>query len=190
MLTASRSQGWPLASYSKVDHPLQQAVLETVLRASRRRSVAIGTDGCGVPVHGMPLVSMAAIYGCLASPERLDAVGNHEKRAVEAMLAEPYMVAGRNRVDTAVMERREGVLVKVGAEGLICATVLDRGIGVAVKMRDGSSRAAGPALIHVLSSLGALTGESLDALRPFVRPPVLGGGQQVGELVAEFQLER
>ena len=190
MLAACRSQGWPLATYLQADHPLQQAVLETVLRASRGSTTAVGTDGCGVPVHGMPLASMAAIYACLASPERLDDVGKHAGRAVEAMLAEPYLVAGRKRVDTAIMGRTKGVLVKGGAEGLICATLLERGIGVAVKIRDGSSRATGPALINVLRSLGALSDESLEALRPFVRPPVLGGGEQVGELVAEFQLER
>ena len=98
------------------------------------------------------------------------------------------MVAGRNRVDTAVMETADGIVVKAGAEGLLCASVLRRGIGVAVKVRDGTARASGPAMITALRLLGDLDHEQVEKLEPFARPPVLGGGRPVGELVTEFEL--
>jgi L-asparaginase II len=62
------------------------------------------------------------------------------------------------------------------------------GVGLAVKIRDGSPRATGPALIHVLASLGALTGAHATAVATFARPAVLGGGEPVGELVPDFEL--
>jgi L-asparaginase II len=103
------------------------------------------------------------------------------------MRAEPYLVAGRNRPDTALMEVAP-VVAKGGAEALICASVPDRGIGVAVKIRDGGHRAAGPAVIHALAQLQVVAPEQLSGLEPFARPPVLGGGRPVGELIADFDL--
>src|SRR5204863_9000665 len=180
MLAACVAQGWPVESYLDPDHPYQQAVLRTVLAVSGLRSVEVGVDGCGAPVHGMPLRAMARIYARLASPEGWGELDPHASRAVGAMRSEPYMVAGRNRVDTAVMETVPGVVVKAGAEGLLCASVRERSVGVAVKVRDGTPRASGPSIISALRQLGALAPEHLEALEAFARPPVLGGGRPVG----------
>jgi L-asparaginase II len=189
MLGACRAQGWALDSYRSPQHPLQRAILQAVLHTTGLPTVHVGVDGCGVPVHGMPLRAMARIYSQLTAPDRWGDLEPHVRRAVAAMGAEPYMVAGRNRVDTAVMQAAPGLVVKGGAEGLMCAAWSDRGVGVAVKIRDGSPRASGPALIHALARLGALTDDQVAAVAPFARPPVLGGGEPVGELVPDFSLE-
>jgi L-asparaginase II len=188
MLGACAAQGWPLDSYRSPEHPLQRAVLEAVLMTTGLPEVRVGVDGCGVPVHGMPLVAMARIYAWLTAPDRWGALEPHVLRAVGAMRAEPYMVAGRNRVDTAVMQAAPGLVVKGGAEGLMCAAWPDRGVGVAIKIRDGSPRASGPAMIHALTLLGALTGQQVTAVATHARPPVLGGGEPVGELVPDYAL--
>jgi L-asparaginase II len=153
--------------------------------------VEVGVDGCGVPVHGFPLRAMATIYARLVSPDRLGPLDPVAERAVSAMRAEPYLVAGRNRPDTAIMQAADGVIVKGGAEGLMCAAIVGRGVGIAVKIRDGGAgRASGPALIRALAVLGILSPEQLDRLAPFARPPVLGGGRPVGEVVSDFDLDR
>ncbi len=189
MLAACRAQGWPAASYRDPGHPLQRAVLETVLAAAGVEDVHIGVDGCGVPVHGMPLRAMATIYARLASPARLGGTEPFARRAIDAMTAQPYLVAGRNRPDTAVMQIVPGVAAKGGAEGLLCGALLGRGLGVAVKVRDGgAARAAGPAFIRTLEQLDALTARHLFELAPFAAPPVLGGGAPVGSVVADFDL--
>jgi L-asparaginase II len=188
MLAACRAQGWPLESYRDPAHPLQQEILRAVLVASGEDDVRVGVDGCGVPVHGMPLRSMASIYARLVSPDRLGHLGEHARRAVGAMRAEPYMVAGRNRPDTAAMQATTSVIAKGGAEGLMCAADLERGWGVAVKVLDGSARATGPALLVVLGSLGLLDEGALSRLTAFATPPVLGGDQPVGAITAGFEL--
>jgi L-asparaginase II len=188
MLAACRAQGWPLESYRDPAHPLQQEILRAVLVASGEDDVRVGVDGCGVPVHGMPLRAMASIYACLARPDRLGHLGEHARRAVGAMRAEPYMVAGRNRPDTAAMQATTSVIVKGGAEGLMCAADLERGWGVAVKVRDGAARATGPVLLVVLDSLGLLDEGALSRLSAFATPPVLGGGQPAGSITAGFEL--
>src|SRR5947207_3851187 len=55
MLAACVAQGWPVESYLDPEHPYQQAVLRTVVAVSGLRSVEVGVDGCGAPVHGMSL---------------------------------------------------------------------------------------------------------------------------------------
>jgi L-asparaginase II len=184
MLLASQRRGYPLETYREPEHPLQQAVLEAVRDASGTEPATIGIDGCGVPVHALPLSAMARIFASLGTAGRVPA----GDRIVAAMRAEPYLVAGRDRVCTAVMRSGPDVFTKVGAEGLMCAGVAGRGIGIAIKVDDGNPRALDPALIHALRLLDAL-GED-PALEPFARPPVLGGGEPVGNLEAVFDLER
>ena len=190
MLAATSTQTWDLSSYRQPDHPLQQRILSVVLAAASVDRVVVGVDGCGVPVHGLPLQSMAAIYAGFSEPARWDALTDAVGRVVSAMRTNPYLVAGRNRVDTALMESVDALIVKGGAEGLICAAGLQGRLGVAVKVRDGSARAAGPALIRTLQELGFIHGEVLTFLADFARPPVIGGDQRVGELIADFELSR
>ncbi|HEX9313312.1 MAG TPA: asparaginase [Actinomycetota bacterium] len=190
MLAACVAQGLPLESYLDPDHPYQAKVLQAVLRATGLRGVHVGVDGCGAPVHGLSLVAMATLYAGLARPERLGDLEPHAARAIAAMRAEPYMVAGRNRADTAVMAETSDVVVKSGAEGLVCAAVLGAGVGLAVKAGDGGSRAAGPALIRALRLLDALDDDQVERLAAFARPDVLGGGRPVGSVVADFTLSR
>jgi L-asparaginase II len=191
MLAACVAQGWPVESYPDPGHPLQEAVTEAVTSLSGERDPARGVDGCGVVVHGMPLAAMATIYARLGRPERWGSLGPHAVRATQAMRNQPYLVAGRNRADTAVMEAAP-LIVKSGAEGLACASVPERGLGVAVKIRDGggSRPTSGVALIRVLRLLDALDDGAMQAVQAFASPAVLGGGEPVGSLEADFDLLR
>jgi L-asparaginase II len=188
MLAACVSSGWDPERYLERTHPLQRRIRSAVERGTGVDRPRIGVDGCGVPVFGLPLVAMATLFARLARPETLGRLAPTAARAVSAMRAEPYLVAGRKRVDTAVMTEVPEVVVKVGAEGLLCASVLEPGLGIAVKVADGSARAAGPALIHALRELGAVDEGGVERLAPFARPWVFGGGRPVGEISASYRL--
>jgi L-asparaginase II len=188
MLLACRRAGWDPESYPRRGHPLQRSIQRAVLHAAGLEKVAVGVDGCGVPVHAMTLSSLATVYARLSSPETLGALEPHIWTCVEAMLAEPYMVGGRDRVDTAVMDATGDVVAKGGAEGLFCATLTRSGLGVALKVADGGSRAGRAALVRILHQLDALSPTASRRLRSYARPSVTGGGRPVGELVAEVDL--
>ena len=188
MVLACVRRGWDTATYPDPGHPLQVRILEAV-REATGEDPAIGVDGCGIPVHALSLRALATLFARLAEPDRLGELAPFASRAVAAMRAEPYQVAGRDRVCTGLMSAVPGLAVKVGAEGLICAAIVrDAGsLGVAVKIDDGSARAAGPALVASLDALGVgLGGVSAD-LR---EPPVKGGGETVGSLRARVELAR
>jgi L-asparaginase II len=190
MLLACVRAGWDTTTYLQRSHPLQRRVLRAVQRGTGEEDVAIGVDGCGAPVHGVPLAAMATLFARFADTERIAPLAEQTDRAIEAMLAEPYLVGGRDRDDTAVMQATGDVVAKEGAEALDCAAVLSSGLGVAVKIADGSYRAAGPALIHALEQVGGLERSHVAALADRAQPPLLGGGRPVGHLEPVFTLRR
>jgi L-asparaginase II len=189
MLLASDRSGLELQSYLRPSHPLQREIVRAV-RTATGVDPLIGVDGCGAPVHGLPLRAMATLFARLSRPERLGRLSEPAATAAAAMRAEPYLVAGRGRSDTRIMEAVPGLICKVGAEGLHCAALLGWGIGVAVRIDDGSDRAAAPALVKALELLGLLDEDEaqLERLAPVAAPPVLGGGRPVGALEAGFRL--
>jgi L-asparaginase II len=188
MLLACVRAGWDPATYLRASHPLQRRVTRAVRRATGLDDLEMGVDGCGVPVHGMPLRSMATLYARLTRPDGLAGVAPAADRVTQAMRSEPYLVGGRHRVDTDVMQATDDLVVKSGAEALECAAVLSSGIGFAVKIEDGGSRASAPALIRALDQMGALSAGQRRALAHHASPPVSGGGKRVGSLDAVFDL--
>jgi len=189
-LLACVRAGWDPGTYLDPAHPLQQAILAGVAMGTGLEASAIGVDGCGAPVHGVTLAGMATLFARLTDPERLGVLAAAANRCVSAMLAEPYLVAGRNRVGTALMERTGEVIEKGGAEGLSCSASLPTGLGIAVKTLDGSHRAIPPAVLSVLRQLDLVDDATVEALAPYARPPVLGGGLPVGELEPVVRVQR
>src|SRR6476646_161809 len=182
MLLASTGEGWPTATYRRRSHPLQRRILRAVQLLSGSDDVELGVDGCGVPVHGMRLRAIATLYARLSDPAGQGPLAPAVDRVVTAMRAEPYLVGGRNRIDTEVMRAAPDIVAKEGAEALSCAVALGDGLGIAVKVADGGYRAAGPALIAVLDQLGLLDAGARRRLAKRASPPVLGGGRPVGRL--------
>jgi L-asparaginase II len=189
MLAASAHRGWDLATYRSRSHPLQRRVSRAVVDATDVERPAFGVDGCGLPVHGVPLRAMATMYARLSAPERIGRLASSVDRVVRAMAASPFMVGGTHRLDTDVMVAGAGrVLAKEGAEALVCATALDQGLGIAVKVTDGSWRRIGPAFVHVLRDLDVVP--EADGLRHHEQLPVLGGEEPVGSVEAVVRLRR
>jgi L-asparaginase II len=190
MLVASARNGWELATYRERGHPIQRRVARAVAVATGVDRPIVGVDGCGLPVHGVPLRAMATMYARLTQPDRFGRLAPSVERVVQGMLASPLLVGGRKRLDTDVMEATGDVLAKEGAEALVCATLLRPGLGVAVKVADGSWRRTAPAFVQVLRELDALDGSALDRLRRHASQPVLGGDEVQGEVEAVVRLHR
>ena len=188
MLLACVRAGWDPRTYLRSSHPLQRRVLRAVKQASGLNELEMSVDGCGVPVHGMPLRSMATLFACMTEPERIGGLAPAADRATQAMLADPYLVGGRHRIDTHVMQLTGDVVAKTGAEALECAAILPSGLGVAVKVEDGGGRAAGPALVKALHQVDGLSASQLKQLSDDASPTVFGGGKRVGALEVVFDL--
>ena len=106
-------------------------------------------------------------------------------RVVNAMSQNPFLMGGTDRFDSMLIAETKGrVVSKVGAEGIHCALIADRGIGVAIKVEDGSQRAQWPALLHLLQELDALPTPITPKLAEWMRKPVKNTrGECVGEVM-------
>jgi L-asparaginase II len=190
MLALARHHGWPLAGYQRVEHPVQQRMLQEVVRWCRlaEDDVGLGVDGCGVVTFALPLSALARGFAGLAAAARAGESG--AGGVLQAMLAHPYLVGGTERLCTELMQAAGGrIAAKVGAEGVYCAAVPGAELGVALKVHDGSGRAAEPALLAVLEALGLLAGEELERLARWRLPEVRNTrDEQVGEIRCRLRL--
>lgn len=201
MLALALHLGAPIETYDQPDNPVQLEIGRTVEQFSGVpiEDIAVGVDGCGVPVFGVTVRAMALMYARLVTPpaawdEKLRAAC---ERIVRSMTVWPEIVGGTTeRLDTEMMRATAGALIsKVGAEGVYTVGVLPserwpRGLGLALKIEDGEDRRARPTVvIESLRQLGVLTGTAYDAVKPYASFPVRNHrGDEVGEVRASFEL--
>jgi L-asparaginase II len=203
MLALAQHLGAPTETYDQPNNPVQLAIGRTISQFSgiSNEEIAVGIDGCGVPVFGITVKGMALMYARLIAPpqEFDDATQAACRRIVQAMTAHPEMIGGTSdRLDTEMMRAAEGRLIsKVGAEGVYTAGVLPcrewpGGLGLALKIEDGDDHRARPTVvIESLRQLGVLKDESLEAVSRYAIFAVRNRqGEVVGEVRAAFALNR
>lgn len=195
MLALARLLNVSTDQYTQPEHPVQRKMLKTVAELSGipESSIALGTDGCGVPVFAMPLSALAFAYASIGRPDRLPASRAEAcRRIVRAIRHQPYYVAGTDRFDTRLVEATSGRIIgKMGAEGVFAASVPELGIGLALKIEDGAERASYPAAAEALEQLDLLSPEELGRLKAYHQPPVPNRrGESVGVIRPVFRLHR
>jgi L-asparaginase II len=179
-----------LRGYVGPDHPVMQQVSHAlqVVTGWDLRQAPRGTDGCSIPTFGIPLRHLAGAFARVAtgiglSPEHADAA----RRLRRAVARDPFMVGGTGRFDTRVMQRLgERVFCKVGAEGVYCAALPGRGLGVAIKIDDGNNaRAAEVVMAAVIEACVDLDDGDTAFMREFSAPRLRNwNGIEVGRLGA------
>jgi L-asparaginase II len=173
-LTLARHWNLPTAGYERVDHPVQQAVAARLRELSGVSELPWGVDGCAAPNFALPLTGFARALAKLAAHQTPGA-----ERILGAMMTYPELVAGTGRGCTALIRAAHGrAVVKVGAEGVYAAIIPESGLGIALKIDDGATRASETAIAAVLTGLGMVD----ETARQFLRAPVLNTrGETVGE---------
>jgi L-asparaginase II len=148
MLAAARHAGWA-EDYRPLSHPLQQRVLER-LRGWAGEVTGTATDGCGVPTFYLPLEAVARSWRAVAEAMRAqDAVLG---RIGWAMARHPELTSGEGRLDLDVVRHaREPLAVKVGAMGLFCMALPERGLALSVKVEPGTNEALPAAVAWALA---------------------------------------
>jgi L-asparaginase II len=117
-----------------------------------------GIDGCSIPTLALPTTSLARAFARFASPHAFTAKRQAAVARIQrAMAAAPFFVAGTDRFCTLAMEATDGaLLVKTGAEGVFVGAVPKEGLGFALKIADGATRASQIALVALVRrALGA-----------------------------------
>jgi L-asparaginase II len=193
-LTTALHLGLPTKNYHHIEHPMQQRALGILsdLAEIDVRQFPMGIDGCGVPAPTMPLMQLGHAIARFAKPVDLK-----EQRAKaiyrlhSAIAQEPLFAAGHGTVVSDLCAVTKGaILAKTGAEGVLIAALPGPGLGIALKISDGSARPRSAALLAILNHLGVLSEAEKMQLREHMTPTVVNSrGQVVGEIrPAQFWL--
>ncbi len=153
-LTMTLHLGNGIERYLDPPSPVQSRVREAIqdMCAVDCPRTATAVDGCGAPAPRFPLLALARGFARLGAPGDLPKSRAEAcRRITDAMVANPRLVAGEGRFDTVAMTALGAIAVtKSGAEGVRAAALLERGVGLAVKIDDGASRAADVAMAALL----------------------------------------
>jgi len=195
MIASAMVLGVPLDTYLDPNHPVQLLILSIIsdLCGTPIDKIDIGIDGCGAPVFGMPLHRLALGFVRLVTgagvpePRR-----EYCMKLVKAIASYPYILAGTDRFDSLLMEVTDGRLtVKSGAEGIVAIGDNVRGLGIVVRVEDGSERALFPAAVEALMQIGLINKKQRDALDHFHHPIIRNwAGTTVGSLQPVFTLNQ
>lgn len=158
MLSVALAMCVPTAGYVGREHAVQQAVraaVEAVIGESLTEDKC-GTDGCSIPTFAAPLRAFAYGFARMATGKGLSVeLANAAQRLFDAATRHPHLVAGTGHADTLLMAAFRGRLMqKVGAEGVQCGAIRDKGWGYALKCDDGNIAASQAMLAGMLLKLG------------------------------------
>lgn len=152
--------------YIEPDHPVQVAVEDAIASTTQEPTQGWAPDGCSAPNFRSSLHGIARAMAFFATAQdRDDTTSKAAQRLRDAMITHPDLVAGEGRACTALMRAcKGGAALKTGAEGVYVAMLPQLGWGVALKIADGSTRAAECAVAAILSATGTLpAGSQADA---------------------------
>ncbi|CEQ02998.1 L-asparaginase II [[Clostridium] sordellii] len=195
MLATVKYLNEDLDTYYKANHPHQIRIIEMIgkLCDYNPDDIGIGLDGCGVPVHALPLNKFAYGMARMVEPSSLDEKYREPvTRVVNAVMNNPVYASGSDRIDFKVMEKYPNkVVVKSGANGYFGGAIPDKGIGFAIKTHDGLSPMRNVVLIELLHQLGVIPSEDLAYFDDDYNLRVYNHKKElVGESKAIFKLKK
>ncbi|WP_407270096.1 asparaginase [Radiobacillus sp. PE A8.2] len=184
-LAYSREKGLSMEDYGDVNHPLQQWIKQEIELLSEypEAKMAVGKDGCGVPVYGIPLRNMALSYLKFANPEL---VSDERKRNVlnrisYTMQANPEIVASHEFICT-VLLKDKNIIAKGGAQGVYCLALKDEKISIALKVMSGTELLWPLIVAKVLEKLNYKNKRTIEDLYKLRFSKILSdSGEVVGE---------
>ena len=170
--------------YVEIDHPVQQAALEAFEDVTGMTSPCYGIDGCAAPNFATSVHGLARAMARFAAAGRGGGVRDASMaRLRDAMIAHPSLVAGAGRACTELMQALGGRgALKTGAEGVFVGILPQQGLGLALKIADGATRASECALAAILVRLGVLDPTHPAAIKRMNPPIPNRRGMTTGEI--------
>lgn len=193
MLITAKYLNEDLDTYYKPEHPVQKRIMKTLSEICEydEDKIVTAVDGCGVPVHAMPLYKFAQGCARLSKPEVLgDKRGQIVRRITDSMAAHPEMVGGTDRMCTDLMKIcGDRLFAKEGAAAYYAVGLKDRGIGMSFKIEDAAKGIVYAVVLEVLRQLDVITSEELKKLEKYyVMESINHKGEIVGYTKVEFEL--
>ncbi len=137
ILAGAKLRGWNRAGYTLPSHPIFVEYMKVVKKYLGKdwAPLKIARDGDGLPTVSMTVNELAKCYAGLVKNKKEDWIW-------DAMVKEPDLVGGYNRLDTTIMKSCHGkVIAKEGADGLLGMAIdhedYPDGLGIVIKIAHG-----------------------------------------------------
>lgn len=187
-LSTCKQNGEQINNYRLYNHSAQKRWFDVLEATSNTRVSQLpwGYDGCAIPSVALPLQRIALAMSRFGDVTRFE---GERRTAVErihaAVTAHPYLVAGKERLCTSLMDiLAPDILVKVGAAGVYTALIPEHGLGVALKIDDGHDGAARVALGAALNMLGVVPSDKARELGEYFMPSI---NNSRGETIGRYE---
>ena len=194
-LLRAHMMGASLEGYLDPAHPVHVEIRETLedLTGMHLTEEDAVIDGCGAPMYSLPMETMASLIRDIANPDRLPEKYRKAADAIfTAVNAAPHYLAGRARIDTAILQSVPGrYFVKCGAEAYFVLGVRacseHPAMGLALKVTDGASRGYESFLARYLREKDLLKGTEA-SMAPFFDGKIKNSqGLTIGEYRTEHE---
>lgn len=133
--------GLDTATYMEASHPIQVMIkkIASELHEYPEEKMVTAVDGCSAPIFSFPVYNQAIAYKNLTNPVQFS-----EKRQkaihtiVEAVTSYPFMIAGKERYCTDLMNLcGKRIFGKTGADGIFSIGFIEEKLGCCIKIDDG-----------------------------------------------------
>ena len=196
-LITAKMLGESLDDYYMPHHPRQKDVTEIIANMCGYPAdkIVMGVDGCGMPVHAMPIYKFAQGLARMSKPETIgdEAISKAVNRITNAVTTYPEMVDGTGGFTTELMQVfGDRLFCKSGANAFYAVGIKDKGIGIAMKMDEARSNIVPIAILETLVQIGVITRDEAELL-PSYKPEIILRNhkkEEIGKVVAEFVLEK
>ena len=162
-LATCQHEGWDVDGYDDPSHPIQKRVLNRISELCDQAPDVVGVDGCSLPAPRLSLLGfargLAALAGLADDGER------PATTILSAAMKHPELTGGSTAMNGRLTKAGDGMLyAKNGAEGVYSVIFPKVRAALALKVTDGTQRAADTAAAGLIAQAGALLSMDLSAV--------------------------
>jgi len=180
-LAVSKYKNLPIKNYQNKDHPIQRDLIKLIEDLSKYKIKNVGVDGCTLPNPLIPLKKFAFAAAQLADYKKLNDHSAIAKRIFDSCVKFPENAGASKSINSILTKLSNGkAFVKNGAEGVFVAIIPEQKSALAVKIIDGTARAAETAIAGLLSELKIINNEKVKKIKK--RPIENSAGKIIGSM--------
>jgi L-asparaginase II len=163
-------------TYFRPEHPIQQMIKKVTaeLHEYPEDKMTTAMDGCSAPIFSIPVYNQAIAYKNLTDPSQFSP--SRQKaihKVVEAVTSYPYMIAGKDRYCTELMQIcGKRVFGKTGADGIFSIGFIEEKFGCCIKIDDGLMGPQYGVAQSLMEKTGIFSQEQLKSLHHYAEEPI------------------
>lgn len=168
MLAFCKKENLDKTNYPDINHPLQVSIYHKIKELCQVSGELKATkDGCGVPIWATSLTQLALGY--------LNLFTNPKYSKIKQAFSEnPYLIGGKERLDSEIINTNPVLISKVGAGGLCVVVNTKKEQALVVKISDADLKARTIVMINALLQLKWLNENHLqtDGIKKIFTPEI------------------